>query len=144
MKTIFMKKNDAAKKWYLVDADGQVLGRLAARVASVLRGKSNVSYTPNTDTGDGVVIINAEKIRLTGKKLEKKSYIHHSGYPGGLKKEHAKDLYKNNPEKLFCSAVRGMLPKNSLGREQMLKLKVYRGSKHPHDAQKPEPLILTK
>ncbi|MDO8282345.1 MAG: 50S ribosomal protein L13 [Thermodesulfovibrionia bacterium] len=144
MKTVFTKKSDVDTKWYVVDADGQVLGRLASRVASVLRGKTKPIYTPNADTGDGVIIINAGKIQLTGNKLVQKVYYHHTGYPGGIKKETAKDLIKLNPEKLLTTAIRGMLPKNTLGREQIKKLKVYSGTDHPHVAQNPEPLTLTK
>lgn len=144
MKTVFAKKSDVETKWYVVDANGLVLGRLAARVASVLRGKNKPIYTPNADTGDGVIIINAGKIRLTGNKLEQKAYYHHTGYPGGIKKETAKELIKVNPEKMLTTAIRGMLPKNTLGREQIKKLKVYSGTDHPHVAQNPESLILTK
>lgn len=144
MKTVFAKKSEVETKWYVVDANGQVLGRLAARVASVLRGKNKPIYTPNADTGDGIIIINAGKIQLTGNKLEQKAYYHHTGYPGGIKKETAKDLMKVNPEKMLTTAIRGMLPKNTLGREQIKKLKVYSGTDHPHVAQNPEPLILTK
>lgn len=144
MKTVFTKKSDVDTKWYVVDANGQVLGRLASRVASVLRGKNKPIYTPNADTGDGVIIINAGKIQLTGNKLMQKEYYHHTGYPGGIKKETAKDLIKLNPEKLLTTAIRGMLPKNTLGREQIKKLKVYSGTDHPHVAQNPEPLTLTK
>jgi len=144
MKTVFAKKTDVDRKWYVVDADGQVLGRLASRVAMVLRGKTKPIYTPNVDTGDGVIIINADKIILTGNKIDKKEYYHHTGYPGGIKKENVKDIMKANPERVITKAVRGMLPKNTLGREQLMKLKVYKGTDHPHAAQNPEPLTLTK
>jgi large subunit ribosomal protein L13 len=144
MKTVFAKKQDVNRKWHIVDADGQVLGRLASRVAMVLRGKTKPIYTPNIDTGDGVIVINADKIRLTGNKIEQKVYYHHTGYPGGIKKEAVKDIMKDNPERVITSAIRGMLPKNTLGREQIKKLKVYSGTDHPHKAQNPEPLILTK
>jgi large subunit ribosomal protein L13 len=143
MKTIFAIKTDIEKKWHLIDADGLVLGRLATRVAMILRGKNKPVYTPNTDTGDFVVIVNAEKIRLTGKKLEEKAYYHHTGYPGGIKKEMAKDIMKKAPERIIMSAVRGMLPKNTLGREQLSKLKVYSGTDHPHQGQNPEVLNIT-
>jgi large subunit ribosomal protein L13 len=144
MKTVFAKKTDVERKWHVVDADGQVLGRLASRVAMVLRGKTKPIYTPNIDTGDSVIIINADKVKLTGDKIEKKVYYHHTGYPGGIKKEAVKDIMKGNPERVITMAVRGMLPKNTLGREQLSKLKVYKGADHPHEAQNPEPLILTK
>jgi large subunit ribosomal protein L13 len=140
MKTLFAKKSDVEKKWYIVDADGMVVGRLASRVAMILRGKNKPIYTPHVDTGDFVVIVNADKVRLTGNKLNQKVYYHHSGYPGGLKKETAKDLMKNSPEKIIFTAIRGMLPKNRLGRQQLKKLKVYSGPDHPHKAQNPEPL----
>ena len=140
MKTIFAKKTDIEKKWHLIDADGLVLGRLATRVAMILRGKNKPVYTPHTDTGDFVIIVNADKVRLTGNKLENKAYYHHTGYPGGIKKEMAKDLMKKSPERIIMSAVRGMIPKNTLGREQLSKLKVYRGTDHPHQGQNPEVL----
>ena len=142
MKTIFAKKTDIRKKWHLIDADGLVVGRLASRVASILRGKNKPIYTPNVDTGDFVIIINAEKVHLTGNKLEDKAYYRHTGYPGGIRKEMAKDIMKKSPERIIMSAVRGMMPKNILGRQQLGKLKVYSGSKHPHESQNPEALIL--
>lgn len=142
MKTIFTKKTDIPKKWLLIDADGLVVGRLATRVASILRGKDKPTFTPNADTGDFVVIINANKVRLTGNKLENKAYYYHTGYPGGIKKEMAKDIMKKNPERIIMSAVRGMIPKNKLGRQVISKLKVYSGSEHPHQAQNPETLNL--
>ncbi len=142
MKTIFAKKTDVPKKWHLIDADGQVLGRLATRVALILRGKNKPTFTPNSDTGDFVIIINASKVRLTGNKLENKAYYHHTGYPGGIKKEIAKDIMNKNPERIIISAVKGMLPKNTLGRQILSKLKVYGGSEHPHLAQNPESLNL--
>ncbi len=143
MKTIFAKKTDIEQKWHLIDAEGLVLGRLATRVAMILRGKNKPIYTPHTDTGDFVVIVNAEKVRLTGNKLENKAYYHHTGYPGGIKKEMAKDIMKKNPERIIMSAVRGMLPKNTLGRQQLSKLKVYGGTDHPHQGQNPEVLNIT-
>ena len=143
MKTIFAKKSDIEKKWHLIDAEGLVLGRLATRVAIILRGKNKPIYTPHTDTGDFVVIVNADKVRLTGNKLENKAYYHHTGYPGGIKKELAKDIMKKAPERIIMSAVRGMLPKNTLGRQQLSKLKVYSGTDHPHQGQNPEVLNIT-
>ena len=143
MKTIIAKNSEIIRKWHLVDADGMVLGRLASRVASILKGKTKAIYTPNVDTGDFVVIVNADKIRLTGNKLDKKMYYHHSGYPGGIKKKSAKDIMKSSPEKIIFSAVHGMLPKNKLGRVQLKKLKVYSGPEHPHKSQTPEVLKLT-
>ena len=142
MKTTHVKKEDVDKSWVLIDADGKVLGRLATEIAKILRGKNKVIFSPHVDTGDFVIIINADKIRLTGNKLDQKAYYRHSGYPGGLKKEVAKDIMKNTPERLIISAVKGMLPKNKLGRQQLSKLKVYKGSDHPHEAQSPEALNL--
>jgi large subunit ribosomal protein L13 len=144
MKTLFAKAKDISKKWYVVDADGAVLGRLASRVASILRGKNNPLYTPHVDTGDYVVVINARKVRLTGNKLKDKAYYHHTGYPGGIKKKTAGELMQTSPEKIIFSAVHGMLPKNKLGRKQLKKLKVYSGSDHPHIPQNPEPLTFRK
>ena len=140
MKTQFAKKGEVERKWHIVDAEGQVLGRLATQIASRLRGKHKPIFTPHVDTGDFVIVINAEKVRLTGNKLEQKVYYRHSNYPGGLKAETAKDRMESKPEEIMRSAVWGMLPKNRLGRTLIKKLKVYRGSKHPHEAQKPEPL----
>lgn len=140
MKTIFASKTDIEKKWYLIDANGLVLGRLATRVAMILRGKNKPTYTPNSDTGDFVIIVNADKVRLTGNKVENKAYYHHTGYPGGIKKAMAKDIIKQNPERIIMSAVRGMIPKNTLGRQQLSKLKVYGGTDHPHQSQNPETL----
>ena len=140
MKTLFAKKGEVERKWHIVDAEGQVLGRLATQIASRLRGKHKPIFTPHVDTGDFVIVINAEKVRLTGNKLEQKVYYRHSNYPGGLKAETAKDRMESKPEEIMRSAVWGMLPKNRLGRTLIKKLKVYRGPKHPHEAQKPEPL----
>jgi large subunit ribosomal protein L13 len=142
MKTISAKNTDVEKKWHVVDADGLVVGRLASQVAKILRGKNKPIFTPHVDTGDYVVIVNASKVRFTGNKLEKKAYYRHTGYPGGLKTTMAKDIMKNTPERIIYFAVRGMLPKNTLGRQQFKKLKVYRGSEHPHNAQNPEKLDL--
>ncbi len=136
--TISAKHSDNPQKWYVVDANGAVLGRLASRVAHRLRGKHNPMFTPHVDTGDWVIVINAEKIVLTGRKMDKKIYYRHSGYIGGLKQITAKELLEKKPEELVRSAVKGMLPKNRLGRRQLKKLKVYTGSSHPHDAQQPE------
>ena len=140
MKTLFAKKGEVERKWHIVDAEGQVLGRLATQIASRLRGKHKPIFTPHVDTGDFVVVINAEKVRLTGNKLEKKVYYRHSNYPGGLKAETAKDRMESKPEEIMKAAVWGMLPKNRLGRTLIKKLKVYRGPTHPHEAQKPETL----
>jgi large subunit ribosomal protein L13 len=142
MKTIFAKNTDVDRKWHVIDADGLVVGRLASRVAMVLRGKDKPTFTPHVDTGDFVIIINAEKVRFTGRKLDQKTYYRHSGYPGGLKKEIAKDIMNDTPERIIISAVRGMLPKTTLGRHQLTKLKVYKGPDHPHKAQNPEVLNL--
>ena len=140
MKTFSAKKQDVERTWYLIDASEKVLGRLASHVAAVLRGKTKPIYTPHVDTGDYVVVINAEKIRLTGKKMENKVYHRHSGYPGGLKSTSAKAVLATKPEKLLKHAVKGMLPKNPLGRKMFKKLKVYAGPDHPHQAQQPQPL----
>lgn len=142
MKTFSAKREEIERTWYLVDASGKVLGRLASHLAKVLRGKTKPIYTPHVDTGDYVVVINAEKIRLTGKKMEKKVYYRHSGYPGGLKSTSVKMLLATKPERLLKKAVKGMLPKNPLGRNMFKKLKVYAGPDHPHQAQEPQPLEL--
>jgi large subunit ribosomal protein L13 len=132
------KRSDNPQKWYVFDANGVVLGRLATQVAHRLRGKHNPLFTPHTDTGDWVIVINAEKIVLTGRKLDQKMYYRHSGYIGGLKQMTAKELLEKKPEELVRSAVKGMLPKNKLGRRLFKKLKVYTGNAHPHEAQQPE------
>jgi len=142
VKTYSAKAEDIEKKWYVVDAQGQTLGRLASKVASILRGKHKPIYTPHVDCGDYVIIINAEKIHTTGRKLEQKKYYRHSGYPGGLKEVTLRDQLNKFPERVIEAAVRGMLPKNRLGRKMFKKLKVYAGPNHPHAAQKPEPLEL--
>ena len=142
MKTFVAKPATIEKKWYVVDADGQTLGRLSTVVADALRGKRKVIYTPNIDTGDFVVIVNAEKIAVTGKKLEEKMYWRHSGYPGGIKGEALKDLLARRPEEVVRRAVKGMLPHNKLGAAQLRKLKVYAGPEHPHVAQNPAPLAI--
>ena len=142
MKTLFAKNSDVTRKWHVVDADGMVVGRLASRVASILRGKTKPVYAPHVDTGDFVIVLNAEKVRFTGNKLDQKKYYHHSGYPGGLKMKTAKDIMNKYPERIIMSAVRGMLPKNVLGKQQLRKLKVYRNNEHPHKSQNPEILNL--
>ena len=142
MRTRFAKKGEIERKWYVVDAKDQVLGRLATRVATYLRGKHKPVFTPNSDTGDFIIVVNAEKVKLTGKKLEDKTYYWHTGYPGGIKSEKAKDRLKRKPELIVQKAVMGMLPKNRLGRAMFKKLKVYKGGEHPHEAQKPEMLQL--
>ncbi|MDP2168219.1 MAG: 50S ribosomal protein L13 [Thermodesulfovibrionales bacterium] len=142
MKTQFAKKTDIDRKWYLVDAEDKVLGRLATKIATRLRGKDKPQFTPNVDTGDCVVVVNAEKIKLTGKKLTDKVYYSHSGYPGGIKAETAGSRIKRKPEQVIVDAVWGMLPKGRLGRAMLKKLKVYRGAEHPHAGQKPEILNL--
>jgi len=130
----------AEHRWYVVDAEGQILGRLAAKVASVLRGKTKPIYTPSVDTGDFVVVVNADKIRLSGDKETEKVYYHHSGYPGGLRETSYLEMKAKHPERIIEAAVRGMLPKNRLGRQIFKKLKVYAGPEHPHQAQAPEKL----
>jgi large subunit ribosomal protein L13 len=142
MSTYFPGEGEIARKWYVVDADGQILGRLAARVARILTGKENARYTPFLDTGDHVVVINAEKIRVTGLKSEQKVYHRYTGYPGGLKSEQLRKRSIRKPELVVEEAILGMLPKTKLGRAMGSKLKVYRGDKHPHAAQKPEALKL--
>ena len=138
MKTFAAKEQEILKKWFLVDAEGRVLGRLATQIAIRLRGKHKPVFTPHVDTGDFVVVINAEKITLTGTKLDKKVYYRHSGYIGGLKKITARRLLEEKPEEVLRLAVKRMLPKNSLGRRQLKKLKIYKGADHPHEAQQPE------
>jgi len=142
--TKFIKSEDADKKWYLVDAKDQVLGRLASEVAKIIRGKNKPTFTPNMDTGDFVVVINADKVKLTGKRPELKQYIRHSGYPGGQKITSVREVKQSRPEFLVENAVKGMLPKNRLGRKLIKKLKVYTGESHPHSAQKPEPISFTE
>lgn len=142
MSTYLAKPSEVVRKWYVVDADGKTLGRLAARVAGVLRGKHKPTFTPNVDTGDHVVIVNAGKVRVTGDKLRTKLYIHHTGYPGGLKTVSAGALHARRPTQLLERAIKGMLPKNTLGKQMARKLKVYAGTEHPHQAQRPEPLAL--
>ena len=139
--TYSASKSDKAEKWFIVDAEGAVLGRIASQIASRLRGKHNPLFTPHVDTGDSVIVINADKIVLTGRKLDQKTYYRHSGYIGGLKAITARKLMEKRPEDLIRFAVKGMLPKNKLGRKLFKKLKVYKGDKHPHGSQQPEDLI---
>jgi large subunit ribosomal protein L13 len=139
-KTYSTKPTDVERKWYVVDAQGQTLGRMAARIAHILKGKHKVEYVPHMDVGDFVIVINAEKIHVTGRKMDQKIYYHHSGYPGGLSKMNLRDQLVKHPTRAVERAVRGMLPKNRLGRKMFSKLKVYAGSEHPHTAQKPEVL----
>ena len=140
--TYSAKDSDNQNKWWVVNAEGAILGRLASQVAAALRGKNNPLYTPHADLGDSVVVINAEKIVLTGRKMEQKNYYRHSGYIGGLKTITAKKLIEKRPEDVIQFAVKGMLPKNSLGRRLYKKLKVYAGDQHPHEAQQPETMSI--
>ena len=140
MKTFVAKEHEIEKKWYLIDAKERVLGRLASQIASILRGKNKPIFTPHMDAGDYIVVINADKVILTGRKIEKKMYYHHSGYVGGLKTTTAKEMLVKKPENLIKFAVKGMLPKNSLGRRQLTKLKIYAGQDYPYQAQQPEKL----
>ena len=140
MKTYMANPDKLEKKWYVVDASGMVLGRLASEVASVLRGKNKPEFTPNVDTGDYVVVVNADKIKVTGKKLDQKIYYRHSDYVGSLKETNLREMLAKHPERVIEFAVKGMLPKGPLGREMMTKLHVYAGAEHPHAAQKPEVL----
>ena len=132
----------AQREWYIVDADGKILGRMASEIARVLRGKNKVIFTPNADTGDFVIVINAKRVRLSGHKLDDKIYYRHTNYPGGIRSRPAGNLLENKPEDLIHLAVKGMLPKNRLGRKLAAKLKVYAGAEHPHEAQKPKPLAI--
>ena len=140
MRTYSPKAGDISRKWFLVSANDEVLGRLASRVAAVLRGKHKPMFTPHMDCGDHVIITDVERVKLTGRKLQRKMYYSHSGYPGGLKTANASRMLDKHPEKVILHAVRGMLPRNRLGRQMIRKLKVYVGSAHPHGAQLPEPL----
>ncbi len=141
MSTQVAKKAEVTRSWYVVDLENKVLGRAATEIARVLRGKHKAIYTPSVDTGDFVIVLNAEKLNLTGNKLADKKYYRHSGYPGGLKTTTAAELLQKKPEELVRKAVRGMLPRNSLGRDMLKKLKVYAGSDHPHAAQQPKELV---
>ena len=142
MKTLSARPQDVEHDWYVVDAENQTLGRLAAALARRLRGKHKASYTPHVDTGDYIVVVNAEKVRVTGKKQTDKIYYRHSGYPGGIKAARFEEMIEKHPERVIESAVRGMLPRNPLGRAVFRKLKVYAGADHPHSAQQPKPLQL--
>ena len=143
MKTYVANANDRERNWLVVDATGQTLGRLATQIADALRGKRKPTYTPHVDTGDFVVVVNAEKIRVTGKKMEQKRYWRHSGYPGGIKSRSLAEMLDRRPEEVIRKAVKGMLPRNRLARKQLTKLKVYAGPEHPHEAQKPQKLEIT-
>lgn len=142
MSTYFPKAGEIARKWYVVDASGQTLGRLASQVARILMGKNNPRYTPFLDTGDHVVVINADKVKTTGVKAEQKVYQHYTGYPGGLRTESFRKRLASRPDRIIEQAVLRMLPKSKLGRQMISKLNIYRGDKHPHEAQKPEALAL--
>jgi ribosomal protein L13 len=142
MKSFVAKPADIERKWYVIDANGQTLGRLASQVAMILRGKHKPIYTPHVDCGDHVIVINADKVVLTGKKLDQKVYYRYSGYIGGLKETSARDMLANKPEKMVYEAVKGMMPKNSLGRQMLTKLRVFKGAEHEHAAQKPEAYAL--
>lgn len=138
-----IRGEDVEQRWFVVDAEGQVLGRMATRIASILRGKHRPSYTPHNDTGEYVIVVNAEKVKLTGRKREQKLYIHHTGHPGGVKSINAAKLLASaHSDRVVYEAIRGMLPKNSLGRKMLSKLKVYAGPEHPHAAQLPEELSI--
>jgi large subunit ribosomal protein L13 len=141
-KTWNAKPGDVTREWYVVDAEGQTLGRLATRIADTLRGKDKPEYTPHIDTGDFVVVVNAEKIGVTGKKLDEKLYRRHSGYPGGLKERPLRDELERRPTEVLRKAVKGMMPRNRIARAQLTKLKIYAGPEHPHEAQAPTPLPL--
>jgi len=144
LSTYYPKSGEITRKWYVIDATDMILGRLAVVAANLLRGKGKPQYTPNIDCGDHVIIINADKVALTGSKLEQKFAYHHSGYPGGLRATSYTELLAKHPERAVVKAVRGMLPKNRLGRKQLAKLKVYAGTEHPHAGQKPETFELKK
>jgi large subunit ribosomal protein L13 len=140
MKTWNAKPGEVDRRWYVVDAEGQTLGRLATRIADTLRGKGKPQYTPHVDTGDFVVVVNADKIAVTGKKLDQKRYYRHSGYPGGLRSRTLREQLDRQPTEVLRKAVKGMLPRNRLARTQITKLKIYAGPEHPHSAQAPQPL----
>lgn len=142
MKTVSMRAEDVRRSWFVVDAEDKTLGRLATEIAHRLRGKHKPEYTPHVDTGDYVVVINAGKVRVTGAKTSDKMYYRHSGYPGGIKSQSFEQLRDSHPERIIEKAVKGMLPRNPLGRAMLKKLKVYPGGEHPHSAQQPEPLEL--
>ena len=140
MKTYSAKPGEVTREWYLVDAEGKTLGRLATQIADTLRGKLKPQYTPHVDTGDFVIVVNAEKIQVTGNKLDQKRYYRHSGYPGGLRSRTLREQLERRPTEVLRVAVKGMLPKNRLARQQITKLKIYAGPEHPHEAQNPKPL----
>jgi large subunit ribosomal protein L13 len=140
MKTYTAKPGEISRDWYLVDADGKTLGRLATQIADTLRGKRKPQYTPHVDTGDFVVVVNAEKIVVTGQKLDQKRYYRHSGYPGGIRSRTLREQLERRPTEVLRKAVKGMLPRNRLARRQLTKLKIYAGPEHPHEAQSPKPL----
>jgi large subunit ribosomal protein L13 len=142
MKTQAAKIQEVSRDWYLVDVDGKVLGRVATQIANILRGKNKPTFTPSVDTGDFVIVVNAEKIALTGNKMADKMYYSHSGFPGGIKEINAEKLIQKKPEDLIKKAVKGMLPKNKLSRHMLSKLKIYSGSEHPHKAQQPKTVTL--
>ncbi len=137
MKTYIAKTGEIERKWYLIDAEGQTLGRLTSRIASILRGKTKTTFTPSVDMGDFVIVINAEKVHVTGNKSQQKMYRHHTGYPGGFRETSFDKLIQKHPERIIEKAVRGMLPHTRLGDDQYTKLKVYKGTEHPHQAQQP-------
>ena len=139
MKSFMARPREAERKWLLIDAEGQTLGRLATEIARLLRGKDKPQYTPHVDTGAFVVVVNAEKVVVTGKKAEQKVYYRHSGYPGGLKTTSYEEMLERKPTEILRRAVKGMMPKTRLGRQQLKKLKIYAGPEHPHEAQRPEP-----
>ncbi|ADK84190.1 ribosomal protein L13 [Desulfarculus baarsii DSM 2075] len=142
MKTFVAKPNDATREWFVIDATDLVLGRMATQIAMRLRGKHKPTFTPHVDTGDFIIVVNADKVKLTGRKWDQKKYYRHSGYPGGITEISADKARGSHPERLIFSAVRGMLPKNTLGRQMLKKLKVYAGPEHPHQAQTPQSLSL--
>ena len=142
MKTYVAKPSDRQRDWYVVDARGRTLGRLATQIADTLRGKRKATYTPHIDTGDFVVVVNAEKVAVTGKKRTDKIYYRHSGYPGGLRRRTLDEMLQRRPEEVIRHAVRGMMPRNRLARKQLTKLKIYAGPEHPHAAQQPQPMAL--
>ena len=141
MKTYLPKESEIERKWYVVDAEDKVLGRLAVEIANILRGRNKPTYTPHLDTGDYIIVVNAEKVKLTGAKNEKKIYEDYSGWMGGDSYVNIKDMRENKPEFIIEHAVKGMLPRNRLGRQMIKKLKIYAGSEHPHEAQQPKPLV---
>ena len=142
MRTFTPTPEDIDRRWYVVDAEGKTLGRLASQIAAVLRGKNKAEFTPSADTGDFVIVLNAGKVRVTGRKLDQKVYYHHTLYPGGLRSVTLRDQLQRHPERVIQAAVKGMLPKNTLGHHLLRKLKVYTGNTHPHQAQKPQALEL--